>query len=48
MNSRARSNLVKRIVKTSSRIILLSYFVTLVSIIYADELSQNRNLLFES
>ena len=38
INSRARSNLVKRIVKISSRIILLFYFVILVSIVYADEL----------
>ena len=48
INSRARLDSIKRIIKTSSRIILLSYFVTLISIIYADELSQNRDLLFKS
>ena len=48
INSRARSNLIKRTIKTSSRIVLLPHFVTLISITYADELSQNRDLLFES
>ena len=48
INSRARSNSIKRIIKTSSHIILSPYFVTLVFIIYIDELSLDRNLLFES
>ena len=38
INSRARSNSIKRTIKTSSRIVLLSHFVTLMSILYADEL----------
>ena len=48
MNSRARSNSIKRTIKTSSRIVLSSHFVTLVSVTYVDELSQDRDLLFES
>ena len=39
INSRTRLDSIKRTIKTSSRIILLFYFVTLMSIIYADELS---------
>ena len=48
MNSRIRSNSIKRTIKTSSRIVLLSHFVTLVFIAYVDELPYNRDLLFES
>ena len=48
INSRARSNSIKRTIKTSSRIVLSPHFVTLVPITYVDELSQDRDLLFES
>ena len=48
INSRARSNLIKRTMKASSRIVLSPRFVTSVPVTYADELSQDRNLLFES
>ena len=48
INSRARSDSIKRTIKTSSRIVLLSYFVTSVSVTYVNELPQDRDLLFES
>ena len=48
MNSRARSNSIKRTIKTFSRVVLSPHFVTSVPVAYADELSQDRNLLFKS
>ena len=39
INSYTRSNSIKRIIKTFSRIILSSYFVTLIFVIYVGELS---------
>ena len=48
MNSRARSNPIKRTIKTSSRVVLSSHFVTPIPVAYAGELPQDRNLLFES
>ena len=48
INSRARSNSIKRTIKTSSRVVLLPHFVILISIVYVDELSLDRDLLFKS
>ena len=47
INSRARSNSIKRTIKTSSRIVLSPHFVTPISITYVGELSPDRNLLFK-
>ena len=48
INSRARLEFIKRVVKSSTRIILSSHSIILVFIVYVDELSTNRDLLFES
>ena len=47
INSRTRINFIKRIVKLLFRIILLSRIVIFITIIYIEEFSLNRNLLFE-
>ena len=47
INSRARFEFVKRIIKSIARIILPSRVIISIMIIYADELSMNRDLFFE-
>ena len=48
MNFRARSKPIKRTIKSSTRIILLSRITIFVLVIYVDELSTDRDLLFKS
>ena len=47
INSRARSEPIKRAVKSFSKIILLSHTITSISIAYAETLLKNKNLFFE-
>ena len=48
MNSRARFELIKKTIKLSTRIILLSHVTTSIAIIYFDKLLKDRDLFFES
>ena len=48
INSHTRFNLIKRIVKLLSRIILSPRVITSITVIYTKKLSSNRDLLFES
>ena len=47
INSRARSEFIKRIMKLFNKMILLFYITILILIIYAKMLLNNRDLLFE-
>ena len=48
INFRARSEPIKRTIKSSTRMILLSRITMFVLVVYVDELSIDRDLLFES
>ena len=47
INLRARFEFIKRAMKSFNKIILLSYIIILISIIYVKTLSKDKDLLFE-